>query len=99
MLRHRYVTKHLPLYNGTQNGFQTFTNLMKTNDTDAMRDVACFIYHAMNVRKRLIANLIYINLCKVVVHWAFSHIILINILMGRDIMVAGWPLVSNSIPI
>ena len=26
--------------------------------TDAMRDVACFIYHAMNVRKRLIANLI-----------------------------------------
>ena len=31
---------------------------MKSSDTDAMRDVACFIYHAMNVRKRLIANLI-----------------------------------------
>ena len=39
-------------------GFQIFLNLMKTRDTDAMRDVACFIYPAMNVRKRLIANLI-----------------------------------------
>ena len=50
LLRHRYVTKHLPPYDETQNGFQIFINLMKTSDTDAMRDVACFIYHAMNVR-------------------------------------------------
>ena len=28
---------------------------MKTSDTDAMRDVACFIYHAINVRKKQIA--------------------------------------------
>ena len=41
-----------------KNGFQIFINLMKTSDTDVMRDVACFIHHAMNVRKRLIANLI-----------------------------------------
>ena len=58
LLRHRYVTKHLPPYDETQNGFRIFINLMKTSDTEAMRDVACFIYHAMNVRKRLIANLI-----------------------------------------
>ena len=32
--------------------------LMKTSDADAMRDVVCFLYHAMNVRKRLIAKLI-----------------------------------------
>ena len=31
---------------------------MKTSDTDAMRDVACFIYHAINVGKKQIANLI-----------------------------------------
>ena len=58
LLRHRYVTKHLPPYDETQNGFQIFINLMKTSDKDAMRDVACLNYHAMNVRKRLIANLI-----------------------------------------
>ena len=40
------------------NGFQIFINLMKTSDTDAMRDVACFIYHAMLVRNKLIANFI-----------------------------------------
>ena len=58
LLRHRYVTKHLPPYDETQNRFQIFINLMKTSDIDAMRDVACFIQHAKNVRKRLIANLI-----------------------------------------
>ena len=52
------LLRHLPLYDETQNGLQIFINLMKASDTDAMRDVACFIYHAMNVRKRLIANLI-----------------------------------------
>ena len=56
LLRHKYVTKQLPPYDKTQNGFQIFINLMKTIHTDAMRDEACFIYHAMNVRKRLIAN-------------------------------------------
>ena len=40
--RHRYVTKHTPPYAETQNGFQLFINLMKTSDTDEMRDVACF---------------------------------------------------------
>ena len=38
-------------YNETQNRFPIFLNLMKTSDTDAMCDVACFIYHAINVRK------------------------------------------------
>ena len=45
-------------YDEIQNGFQIFINLAKTSDTDAMRAVACCIYHAMNVRKRLIANLL-----------------------------------------
>ena len=53
----KFVTKHLPPYDETQNGFQLFIHLMKTSDTDEIRDVACFIYHAMNMRKRLIANL------------------------------------------
>ena len=61
LLRHSYVTKHLSPYDDTQNGFQLFIILMKTSDTDAMRDVAWFIYHAMNVRKRLVANLIQLN--------------------------------------
>ena len=57
LLRYRYVTKHLPPHDETQNGFQLFNNLMKISDTDALRDVTCFIYHAMNVGKRQIANL------------------------------------------
>ena len=40
LLRHGYVTKHFPPYDETQNGFRIFINLMKTSDTDAMRDVA-----------------------------------------------------------
>ena len=61
LLRHKYVTEHLhvpPYYDETNNGFQIFINLMKTSDTDTMHDVACFIYHALNARKRLISNLI-----------------------------------------
>ena len=58
LVRLRYVTKNLPQYDETQNGFQIFNILMKTSDTDVMRDEACFIYHAMNLRKTLIANLI-----------------------------------------
>ena len=53
LLKHKYGTKHLPPYDEIQNGFQIFINLMGTIDTDEMRDVACFIYHAMNMRKRL----------------------------------------------
>ena len=32
LLGHRYVTKQLPPYDETQNGFQIFINLMKTSD-------------------------------------------------------------------
>ena len=45
-------------YDEIQNGFQIFINLTKTSDIEAMRDVARCFYHAMNVRKRLIANLL-----------------------------------------
>ena len=50
-------------YNETQDRFQIFMSLMKTSDTDAMCDVACFIYHALNLRKRLIdyISIIYIG--------------------------------------
>ena len=54
VLTNRYVTEHLPSDDETRNRCQIFINLMKTSDTLAMRDVACLIYHAMNMRKRRI---------------------------------------------
>ena len=57
--RHQYVTNHLPQCDVTHSGFQPFINLMKTTVADVIRDVVCYINHAMiNSRKKLLSQLI-----------------------------------------
>ena len=54
---------------------------MKTSDTDAMRDVACFYLSCNECEKEINCKFNITKLiCKIVVHWAFGHTVLINIL-------------------